>query len=214
MFGSRDEVRLPEDVQRRIDLWKAGGALVICAVYGWHAFVRDTQVPVLEYLDVAVHEVGHLLFRPFGELVMLIMGSGFQVMFPLVAGLAFAVWKRNWIAWGICWAWSANACADAARYIADAPRGELALLGAGPDALGDWALILGPEHFDKLFLADRIASAVRTLGLALWIAAVGVVFVGAWRSYLALRGNQAAAPRASARPARTREPVSDLDMWR
>jgi hypothetical protein len=144
-----ESVQLPEDIQRRLNAWKAAGALVVCAIYGWFAIVKDAQVPVFVFLDIAVHEVGHKLFSPFGDLIMLIMGTGFQVLFPFVAGLVFGIWKRNFIAWGVCWAWSANAMCDGARYIYDAPRGELMLLGAG-DGLGDWSKILGPEHFDKL----------------------------------------------------------------
>ena len=158
-----ESVQLPEDIQRRLNAWTAVGALGVCAIYGWFAIVKDAQVPVLVFLDIAVHEVGHTLFSPFGDLMMLIMGTGFQILFPFVAGLLFGIWKRNLIAWGVCRAWSANAMCDGARYIYDAPRGELTLLGAG-DGLGDWSKILGPQHFDKLYLADRLAAQLRMLG--------------------------------------------------
>ena len=44
------------------------------AVWGWFALVKGDQTPLLVYLNNAAHEVGHVLFRPFGELTMLIMG--------------------------------------------------------------------------------------------------------------------------------------------
>ena len=143
-----ESVQLPDDIQRRLDTWKAVGALGVCAFYGWFAIVKNVQVPVLVFLDIAVHEIGHKVFSPFGNLIMLIMGTGTQILFPLVVGLVFGIWKRNVIAWGICWAWAAGAMCDGARYIYDAPRGEMMLLGAG-DGLGDWSKILGPEHFDN-----------------------------------------------------------------
>jgi hypothetical protein len=161
-----------------------------------------------------VHEVGHKLFSPFGNLVMLIMGTGFQILFPLLVGLAFAVWRRDLIAWGICWAWSANAMCDGARYIFDAPRGELMLLGAS-DGLGDWSKILGPEHFDKLYLADRLSAQVRTVGIITWFVAVGLVLFALVRNVLA--GRRAAAAekvRATAKPSAVLTPVGDVDMWR
>jgi hypothetical protein len=71
-----ESVQLPDDIQRRLNALKAIGALGVCAIYGWFAIVKDTQVPVLVFLDVAVHEVGHKLFSPFGDLVMLVMGTG------------------------------------------------------------------------------------------------------------------------------------------
>lgn len=209
-----ESVQLPEDIQRRLNAWKAAGALGVCAIYGWFAIVKDAQVPVLVFLDIAVHEVGHKLFSPFGDLIMLIMGTGFQILFPFVAGLVFGIWKRNLIAWGVCWAWSANAMCDGARYIYDAPRGELMLLGAG-DGLGDWSKILGPEHFDKLYLADRLAAQLRTLGIITWFVAVGLVVVSLARS---VQGNRRAAAaeavRATAKPTGVLTPVGDVDMWR
>ena len=209
-----ETVQLPEDIQRRLNVWKAVGAIAICSFYGWFAIVRDTETPVLEFLDVAVHEVGHKLFSGFGELIMLIMGSGFQVLFPLVLGIVFAVWKRNLIAWGVCWAWSANAMCDAARYIYDAPRGELLLLGA-PDGLGDWSRVLGPEHYDKLYLADRLAANVRAAGIVTWFLAVGIVVFALARDARAVhRDSRAGVPRATAEPSGALAPLADVDMWR
>lgn len=209
-----ESVQLPEDIQRRLNAWKAVGATGVCAIYGWFAIVKDAQVPVLVFLDVAVHEIGHRLFSPFGNLIMLIMGTGTQILFPFVAGLVFGIWRRNFIAWGVCWAWSANAMCDGARYIFDAPRGELMLLGAG-DGLGDWSKILGPEHFDKLYLADRLAAQLRMLGIITWFAAVGLVVFSLVRS---LQGNRRAAGveavRATAKPSGVLTPVGDVDMWR
>ena len=209
-----ETVQLPEVVQRQLNFWWALGALVVCAFYGWFSIVRDAETPVLEFMDVAVHEVGHELFSGFGELIMLVMGSGFQVLFPFVLGIAFGVWKRNLIAWGVCWAWAANAMCDAARYIYDAPRGELTLLGAS-DGLGDWSRILGPEHYDKLYLADRLAANVRTAGIITWCLAVVLVVFALTRNAIAIRrGSAAATARATAKPSGALAPIADVDMWR
>ena len=209
-----ESVQLPEDIQRRLNTFKAAGALVVCAIYGWFAIAKNVQVPLLVFLDIAVHEVGHVLFSPFGDLVMLIMGTGFQILFPFVAGIVFAVWGRNLIAWGVCWAWAANAICDGARYIYDAPRGELMLMGAG-DGLGDWAKILGPEHFDKVYLADRLSTQFRTVGILTWIVAVGVVVFALVRNVQGSRRAAAAEQvRTTAKPSGVLTPVGDVDMWR
>ena len=209
-----ESVQLPDDIQRRLDTWKAVGALGVCAIYGWFAIVKNVQVPVLVFLDIAVHEIGHKVFSPFGNLIMLIMGTGTQILFPLVVGLMFGIWKRNFIAWGICWAWAASAMCDGARYIYDAPRGEMMLLGAG-DGLGDWSKILGPEHFDKLYLADRLSSQLRTLGIVMWFVAVGLIVFSLVRNLQANRDVTAAkAARATSTPSGALTPVGDVDMWR
>jgi len=142
------------------------------------------------------------------------MGTGTQILFPLVVGLAFGIWKRNFIAWGICWAWAASALCDGARYIYDAPRGEMMLLGAG-DGLGDWSKILGPEHFDKLYLADRLSSQLRTLGIVTWFVAVGLIVFSLVRDLQANGDVTAAkAATATATPSGALTPVRDVDMWR
>ena len=208
-----ETVRLPEDIQRRLNVWKAVGAIGVCAFYGWFAIVKNTQVPLLVFLDIAVHEIGHKVFSPFGNLIMLIMGTGTQILFPFLLGMVFAVWRRDLVAWGICWAWAASAMCDGARYIYDAPRGEMMLLGAS-DGLGDWSKILGPEHFDKLYLADRLSAIVRTVGIVTWLAAVTiVVWAIVWNVRGVRRATAADEPAATAKPSGALAPVSDLDMW-
>lgn len=213
-------VELPENVQQTLNMWLAVFALVWSAVYGWHAFVRGSRVPILEYMDIAVHELGHIVFQPFGSLVSLIMGSGSQVLFPFVVGLVFLARKRDPIRAGICWAWCGAAAADAATYIYDAPRGELALIGFGGGTngshmLGDWSRILGPQYFDKLYLADRLAADVRSAGMLIWFAAVGLVLFDLVNGYMRSHGSSFPRRFLKRQPSgSTLAPVSDSDMWR
>ncbi|MGZ8578914.1 MAG: hypothetical protein ACXWWX_05220 [Actinomycetota bacterium] len=205
---------LPEELQRRLTVYRASGALVLIAVWGWFALVRNDPTPVFVYLNIAVHETGHVLFRPFGELPMLIMGSGFEVFFPLLAGAAFLAWKRDVVAAAVCWGWAASALASAATYIADADDGALMLLGGGPDGAGDWERILGEGYFDAVYMADRIAVPVRTAGYVLWFVAMGVAV---WAIVADRRAERAAAgpTRAAAAKAVAPQPqVSDEQMWR
>jgi hypothetical protein len=210
-----DRVRLPEHLERRLVAYKAAGAIVLIGVWGWFALVRGDQTPVFVYLNIAVHEVGHVVFRPFGELVMLVMGSGSEVLFPLLVGVYFLLRRRDAVAGAVCFGWCASALASAATYIADADDGLLPLLGAtGPDAAGDWERILGQEFFDRLFLADRLAGVVRTAGFVLWFAALGLAVVTLVRN--ARRAAEAAGPgrpRPSATPSRPLETLSDDEMW-
>jgi hypothetical protein len=209
-------VPLPDDIQRRLKVYKAAGALLLIAVWGWFALVQNDQTPIFVYLNIAVHEIGHLLFRPFGELTMLVMGSGFEVLFPLAVGAYFLVRRRDVIATAVAWGWSASALASAATYIGDADDGRLALLGAtGPDAAGDWERILGQEFFDKVFLADRIAGFVRTLGFVLWIVALGLAGWAIIRNrQLERAAKTQPSVRVTAEPRQPVGPVNDEQMWR
>jgi hypothetical protein len=209
-------VPLPDDIQRRLNVYKAAGAVLLIAVWGWFALIRNDQTPIFVYLNIAVHETGHVLFRPFGELTMLMMGSGFEVLFPFAVGAYFLVRKRDLVATAVAWGWAASALASAATYIGDADDGELALLGAtGPDAAGDWERVLGVEFFDKMFLADRIAGVVRTIGFVLWIVAIGLaVFAIVQTRQLARTEVAAPKGRPNAVPRVPLVPVDDEHMWR
>ena len=177
-------VPLPDDIQRSLNVYKAAGAVLLIAVWGWFALIRNDQTPIFVYLNIAVHDTGHVLFRPFGELTMLMMGSGFEVLFPFAVSAYFLLRKRDLVATAVAWGWAASALASAATYIGDADDGKLALLGAtGPDAAGDWERILGVEFFDKVFLADRIAGVVRTIGFVLWIVALGLAVFAIVRNH-------------------------------
>lgn len=208
-------VPLPDDIERRLTAYKAAGALLLIAVWGWFALVKNNQTPIFVYLNIAVHEIGHVLFRPFGELTMLIMGSGFEVLFPFAVGVVFLIRKRDLISTAVSWGWSASALASAATYIADADDGRLALLGAtGPDTAGDWERILGVQFFDKVYLADSIAAMVRTAGYVLWFVALAMA---AWVIVRARLQERAAAaisrPRATATPRSPLPVLDDEQMW-
>ena len=209
-------VPLPDDIEQRLTVYKAAGALLLIAVWGWFALVQNDQTPIFVYLNIAVHESGHVLFRPFGELTMLIMGSGFEVLFPFAVGVVFQIRKRDLVSTAVSWGWSASALASAATYIADADDGRLALLGAsGPDTAGDWERILGAQFFDKLYLADSIAVKVRTAGYVLWFVALGMAVWVIIRHRL--RDGGAAAitrPRVTATPSSLLPVLDDDQMWR
>jgi hypothetical protein len=209
-------VPLADDIQRRLNVYKAVGTLLLISVWGWFALVKNDQTPVFVYLNIAVHETGHVLFRPFGELTMLMMGSGFEVLFPLAVGAYFLLRRRDVVSTAVAWGWASSALASAATYIGDADDGRLALLGAtGPDAAGDWERILGVEFFDKVFLADRIAGIVRAAGFVLWIVALGLA---AWAILRNRQLERAATTGPSAQvTAEPRAPLAPIDeetMWR
>jgi hypothetical protein len=97
--ASKEVIPLPEDIQRRLTLLRAAGALVICSLWGYFAFLKHTEMPVFMFLDIAVHEVGHMIFRPFGELIMLVMGSGWRSRSPSVQAGADAKMSGKGLKW-------------------------------------------------------------------------------------------------------------------
>ncbi len=131
--------------------WRAWGryllAAAVSATITWVAFGSGRPVPILDLFDLGVHEVGHLLTGFLPDLVMFLAGSAAQAAVPLALG-AYFLWVRGeWASAGFCTAWAGTSVRDVSVYIADAPRGELPLLGGTGE--GDWTRILGPEQLAR-----------------------------------------------------------------
>ncbi|HEX5616661.1 MAG TPA: hypothetical protein VFZ83_16030 [Acidimicrobiia bacterium] len=161
---------------RPIAQW--GLAALWCAVLGWYAFVRSTRVPLLGWVDLGFHELGHLIMYvvPISQLLTAAMGSAFQVAVPLGLATYFAWWRRDALAGAVCLAWAATSMQDASVYIADAPYEALQLIGGEHD----WAFVLGAEGLDRLDDAAAIARTVRGFGVVALVVAAGLIAYGAW----------------------------------
>jgi hypothetical protein len=149
------------------------GALAWCALCGWIAFVRGDRVPLLWYVDLGFHELGHLIMYiiPINEALTAAMGAINQCAVPLGIALYFYFWRRDAIAGCVCLAWAATNFQDASVYIADAPYQRLQLIGGEHD----WAAVLGPAHLNIWQDAHLIATVVRDTGLVLLFVAAFVL---------------------------------------
>lgn len=190
----------------RLRPWHYLTVVAFTGVCAWFVLRLHQRPPGLTYMDIAVHEVGHVLFRPFGELTMLVMGSGTQVTFPLLLAIFFLVFRRDLLTGSVLLAWAGEAVGDAAIYVADAPRGELSLLGGAGE--GDWTRILGPEHLSRMQLADAYARNLRVVAVLLMLTAAGLALLGWWRD------TKTAALPIREVPAAAGPPVSGEEMWR
>jgi hypothetical protein len=112
------------------------------------------------------HEAGHVLFMPFGEFMMVLGGSLFQLIVPAFLVGYFLLHRRD--AFAACFAalYLAASCADVAVYIADARAGELPLLG-GERANHDWT-----------FLLIELKMLERDIAIGRFVHSVGVMIFG------------------------------------
>jgi len=114
-----------------------GGILLFAA---WVAFyIRNTE-PLLHGSLLIFHEAGHMIFMPFGEFMMVLGGSLFELMLPAFI-VAYFVWKRDIFAACFASLYLAAAFSDVGVYIADARAGDLPLLG-GDRTSHDWTFLL------------------------------------------------------------------------
>lgn len=149
------------------DLWRAVGAAAACVLLGLLAFGRGARVPLLGWIDLCVHEFGHVATAPLPDLATAMAGSVAQVLLPLLAAAHLAR-RREPLSAMLCLAWAGTSARDVSVYVADAPEQRLSLIGG----THDWAFALGPQGRDAIGRAGAIAGAVSCAGLLMVIAAV------------------------------------------
>jgi hypothetical protein len=168
----------------------------------WVAFVLERRVPVLGMFDLGIHELGHLITRPFGMVVHFIMGSGLQVLVPFGLAVYFWFWQRDRLSSGLLMCWGATSMQDVSVYIADAPYRSIQLIGG----THDWWWLLGRWH--HLEWADEIARGIWLSGLALGLVGLGVIGLPFAREVWNQLGKRPAIRVAG--PVRVREPRRPL----
>jgi hypothetical protein len=116
---------------------------------------------------------------------MVFMGSGLQVLFPLIVSGAFYFKNRDAYGAAVCLFWAGNAALDVAPYIADARALELPLLGGGTDREiegHDWEYLLtewNALHLDTM-IADRVALGARLTMAAAFAWGLATLAYEAW----------------------------------
>lgn len=164
--------------RKRNKAWAA--AYVLLAAYMTYALVMhlaDTEYNSwLKPLNLGIHELGHMVFSPFGQFIEMAGGTILQCLVPLVSILMF-VKQRDYFGMSFCFGWLSTNLFSVATYVGDARAQELILVTpGGREAIHDWHYLLGRLgilHWDgTLALITRIAATVSMvlfLLAALWI---------------------------------------------
>jgi hypothetical protein len=162
------------------------------AVWVWRYMHGDA--PLLHGSLLIFHEAGHVIFMPFGEFMMVLGGSLFQLMVP-----AFFVgyFMRRGDPFAACFAglYLAASLSGTAIYIADARAGELPLLG-GDRTSHDWTFLL-----IELNMLDRDVAIGRFVQNTAITVFWGCLVTGAWLGWHVPARLDAAEP--GARPGAT-----------
>lgn len=142
--------------------WRPLAAAGVILAMAFFPFVRNTRVPLLGYVDLGFHELGHLVgyIFPISERLTAALGSITQVAVPLGLAAYFLLWRTDRVAGGLMLAWAGTSAWDASVYIADAPYERLPLIGGDHD----WAFLLGPSEFNNYEIADELAGFVEFMG--------------------------------------------------
>jgi hypothetical protein len=167
---------------REAEEWSAGkqwqpraALLLIC---GW-IFYRHLQDPmyggIVKGLNLAIHEIGHVLFGFVGEFIGIMGGTILQIAVPIISAWMFYR-QRDFFAIAIALCWLGTSFFDVAVYAADARAGDLPLVGlGGGDPEHDWFIMLAET--DLLNHDKAIGGLFRALGIISFVA--GISF-GTW----------------------------------
>jgi hypothetical protein len=137
-------------------------------VWGAYDLAHAGRGTLLDGIDLAIHETGHLVFNPFGEFIGFAGGTLFQLIMPAIFVGYF--WRRDdRHAASVALWWVAQNCGNIATYAADARAQELPLVGGGEH---DWFYLLSAtRHLDDDLAIARVIRAVGVLilvGATVW----------------------------------------------
>ena len=130
------------------------------AIYGFVSLSSSGTYRLIDNVDLAIHETGHLVFGPFGEFIGALGGTLFQVIVPTVFVVYF-VRQRDRHAASVALWWVAQNFWNISVYVRDARSRLLPLVGGGEH---DWAYLLW-----------RLGSLEHDQGIARWVHAIGVL---------------------------------------
>ena len=136
------------------------------AIYGAACLAHPGSDGLLDGVDLAIHETGHLVFGPFGEFVGFAGGTLAQLIMPAVFAVYF--WRQGdrHAATVPVW-WLAQNLWNISVYAADARAQLLPLVGGGEH---DWAYMLG--RLGWLSLDTRISRVIWLTGVAVYVASI------------------------------------------
>jgi hypothetical protein len=147
-------------------------------------------------ITLGVHEAGHIVFGPFGELMAVAGGSIMQLVAPVIVSVLF-LRQREYFGISVALAWLSMSLSNLATYIGDARAQDLPLVSVGNgDPIHDWHYLLG--HFGMLAQDHALARCARFLSVIALLLAI------AWDAWLlkAMRLSAGAPPPADEELAR------------
>ena len=138
-------------------------AVLLSIYFVWIAY-DPMQGSFLDNVDLPIHETGHLIFRLFGELMMVAGGSLFQVIFPAVF-VGYFVWRGQCYSAAIVLLWIGQSILNVWVYASDAVVMQLVLTSGFTGSEGsfhDWNYLL--DHFGLLGSVKAVAGIIRFIG--------------------------------------------------
>ncbi|MDX1673568.1 MAG: hypothetical protein R3314_02105 [Longimicrobiales bacterium] len=169
-------------VATSVRAWAAGrSAWVRLPLLLWMAWILvhywgdPRYSTIFRGVDLAIHEIGHILWAPLGEFMGFAGGTLTQLLVPVAAAVGFAR-QRDWFAVSFAICWLGINCFEIVEYAGDALTRRIPLvspMSAEPEH--DWTYMLA--ELGILDHTDAVAAAWLWAGRVTMT--VGIAF-GAW----------------------------------
>ena len=158
-------------------MWIPRAILLVYLVYAdYRLFTDEESSTLFSGITLAFHEMGHLLFGFLGHFIGSLMGSGTQVLIPIVVIVVFYKQQNDFFGAAVGGFWLSFSLFELARYVGDARAMDLPLVGFTSDPEHDWNYLLGAMHLlpadHALAFLIRVAAfaiGAASLAFAVWL---------------------------------------------
>jgi len=160
--------------------WIPRALLLLYLVYADYRFLREPlSSTIFSGITLAFHEMGHVIFAFAGHFICAFMGSGTQVLIPIIVIIVF-LRQPDYFGTAVGGFWLSFSLFELANYVADARAEELPLVSLGSgDPEHDWHYLLGRMHmlhldttFGFLIRIGATVIGLASLALAVWLLVV------------------------------------------
>ncbi len=157
-------------------MWIPRAILLLYLVYADIRLLRDPMSSTMfSGITLGIHEWGHVIFRFAGHFIGSLMGSGLQVLVPVIVIIVF-LRQPDYFGVSVGGFWLSFSLFELANYVGDARAMELPLVGLTDDPEHDWHYLLstvGLLPLDTTFaFLIRVAATLigaASLAFALWL---------------------------------------------
>ena len=143
-------------------MWIPRAILLLYLVYSLYRLLRDPESSnMFSGITFAFHELGHVIFGFAGHFISSLMGSGTQILIPIIVMIVFFR-QPDYFGIAVGAFWLAFSLFNLAVYVADARRMDLPLVGLTSDPEHDWHYLLSTTGL--LQLDTTFAFLLRVAG--------------------------------------------------
>ena len=155
--------------------WIRAAVLVWMAWILVHYWSAPWYSTIFQGINLAFHEMGHIVFAPFGEFMGFAGGTLGQLLVPVAAGVALFR-QRDWFAVSFAICWLGINCFEIVEYAGDALTRQLPLVSpTSGEPEHDWTYLLA--ELGILHHTETVAAAWQWAGRITMTA--GIAF-GGW----------------------------------